>query len=199
MTRDDVKKTLGEGATEQQISAMLNLFHTEQKNLTDQVANLQGNVTKLTTEKTELMDYKSKYEAIEQANMTEQDQIAKLKKDAEAEMTKAKKYSNSLKAKSMLIGIGIEDSKATDIVNDIVDADESVTLAKAQRLVDQFTAVRDATAKKTAEDLANLDVKPNPSNIPPNSDKMTWEKYTTMSAAEQTKFAEEHPEEFNNL
>lgn len=199
MTREEVKNLLGEGATDEQISAVLNKFHTEQKSLTEQVTDLQGQVTNLTTEKTGLIEYKTKFEDLEKANMTEQEQIEKAKKDAIEELSKAKKLTNSIKAKSILIGAGLEEAKADEIVNDIVKDDESMTLKTAQLLAEQFTAVKEATAKKTLEDLSNQNLTPNPSNIPPNSNQMTWDKFSAMSVEEQNKFAEEHPEEFDNL
>ena len=102
MNREEVRKLLGEGATEEQISAVLNKFHTEQKGLTEQISNLQGQVTNLTTEKTELLGYKDQIAEIQKANMTKEQLIEAKEKELDTKIKSANLLTNSIKAKSKL-------------------------------------------------------------------------------------------------
>lgn len=199
MNRDEVRKLLGEGATEEQISAVLNRFHTEQKGLTEQISNLQGQVTNLTTEKTELLGYKNQIAEIQKANMTKEQLIEAREKELAEEKKKTLMERNAIKAKSILVGAGIGDAEADELVASIVKEDEQATISSANLFATQFNNIKENTAKQTREELANLNLKPNPTNIPPNSDAMTWEKFSKLSVEEQNKFAAENPEEFAKL
>ena len=44
-----------------------------------------------------------------------------------------------------------------------------------------------------------MDVKPAPSNNLNQDTQMTWEKFDSLSAEEQSKFEQEHPDEFAKL
>ena len=46
MTREDIKKILGEGATEEQISNVLNALHNQTNALNKQVSELRANESK---------------------------------------------------------------------------------------------------------------------------------------------------------
>ena len=45
----------------------------------------------------------------------------------------------------------------------------------------------------------NTDLKPSISNVNQNEDVMTIDKFSNLSAEEQEKFINEHPEEFEKL
>lgn len=199
MNRDEVRKLLGEGATEEQISAVLNRFHTEQKGLTEQISSLQGQVTNLTTEKTELLGYKNQLAEVQKANMTKEQLIEAREKELAEEKKKTLMERNAIKAKSILVGVGIGEAEADELVASIVKEDEQATISSANLFATQFNSIKENTAKQTREELANLNLKPNPTNIPPNSDAMTWEKFSKLSDEEQNKFATENPEAFAKL
>jgi len=199
MNREEVRKLLGENATEEQISAVLNKFHTEQKNLNEQVTTLQGQVNNLTTEKTELLGYKTKVEEIERANLSKEEQLQLKEQELNKKMAQADILQNSIKAKSILVGAGVGEEEADKLVASIVKEDEQATIDSATLFANQFNNIKEVTAKQTREELANLDLKPNPSNIPPNSKAMTWESFSKLSAKEQAEFAEKNPEEFAKL
>jgi hypothetical protein len=199
MNREEVRKLLGEGATEEQVTAVLDKFHAEQGNLTKQVATLQNQVTDLTTEKTELLGYKAQIAEIEKSKLSEQEKIELQRKELAQKNKDANLLINSIKAKSILVGAGIGEAEADELVATIVKEDEQATIASATLFVNQFNSIKENTAKQTREELANVNLKPTPTNIPPNSNAMTWDKFSEMSVEEQNKFAEEHPEEFNNL
>ena len=86
-----------------------------------------------------------------------------------------------------------------DIINSLVRDDEATTLTNANNLKSQIENMREETIRKTKEELATIDVKPNISNVRQNDNEMTWEKFTKLSQEEQNKFAKENPEEFEKL
>lgn len=59
MTREEAKKLLGESATEEQITALLEKFHQEQDDLKKQVTTLEADNKKLSNSNTELQEYKT--------------------------------------------------------------------------------------------------------------------------------------------
>ena len=73
------------------------------------------------------------------------------------------------------------------------------TIARATALANKFRTVTEETVKKTKEELANLDIKPTQTNIPQGDDVMTLDKFQNLSADEQEKFINDHPEEFEKL
>lgn len=199
MNREEVKKLLGENATEEQVSAVLNKFHDEQRTLKDKVTELEGNVTKLTNTNVELEGYKTKYTEIEKANMTKEQLLEAREKELAEKTKKTDLLNNSIKAKSILVGAGIGEKEADELVASIVKQDENVTLASAQLLATQFKSIEENTIKRTKEELMNANIKPTPSNIPPNSNTMSKDAFLKMSQAEQNKFIQENPEAFFNF
>lgn len=193
MTREDIKKILGEGATEEQISNTLNALHNQTNALNKQISDLKANESKYS----DYEQIKSQLDAINKEKMTEQERIAKDKEETEKNLRESRIIKNKAKAMQLLAGIDIDEQ----IIDSIVGEDEASSLAKAQLLVDKFKCVVSDTQKKTQEELANINVKPNMTNTNPNADndKMTFEKFGALSAEEQEKFINEHPDEFNNL
>lgn len=193
MTRDDIKKILGEGATEEQITNTLNALHNQTNALNKQINELKANETKYS----DYDEIKSKLDAINQANMTEQEKMAKEKEEIAKNLRESRIIKNKAKVISVLAGMDIDE----DIIDSIVGEDETVSLAKAQKLADKFNNLISDTKKKTEEELANINVKPNMTNTNPNAnnDSMTIEKFSSMSAEEQEAFINEHPDEFAKL
>lgn len=193
MTREDIKKILGEGATEEQISNTLNALHNQTNALNKQISELKANESKYS----DYNELKSQLDAINKEKMTEQERIAKDKEETEKNLRESRIIKNKAKAMQLLAGLDINE----EIIDSIVGEDEASSLAKAQLLVDKFNSVVADTQKKTQEELANINVKPNMTNTNPNADndKMTFEKFSSLSAEEQEAFINEHPEEFNNL
>lgn len=192
MTRDEIKRILGEGATEEQITNTLNALHNQTNALKKELEDVKANQNKYS-------DYdaiKKQLDDINKANLSREEQLALKEKEAEERLRNAKITENTAKVKETLAGLDIGD----DVIGKIVSEDLDSSVKLAQALVDKFNLVIDSTKKKTEEELANLNVKPGLSNTDPNNDgQMTWEKFSKMSQEEQNKFAEEKPEEFANL
>lgn len=192
MTRDEVKKILGENATDEQITNYLDGYHAIEKEKNKEIDNLKAQLNKFN----DYDDIKKKLDDIEKANMSEQEKLENMKKEYEKNLRDSKIIVNKAKAKQILAGLDISD----DIINSLVVEDEVVTTQNATNLASQINTIKEAVAKQTKEELNALDVKPNISNVDPNKDNsMTWEKFTNLSQEEQSKFQMEHPDEFANL
>lgn len=181
------EELLAKGYTEEQVTDFLNLFHEKER------LQKEAEVTKQNEIK--MAEMQKKLEEIDKANMTKEEQIAEMERVAKDNLRKSKITLNTTLAKNILVGYDIDE----ETINDLVKEDEQATIDSANRLKARFDSFKDLVEKKTMETIQNLDVKPNPTNVPQNDGKMTFEKFRSLSQEEQNKFAEENPEEFNNL
>ena len=193
MTRDEAKKILGEGATEEQVTNLLNSFHNAEKSKNDEIANLKNQMAQYS-------DYdaiKKQLDDINKANMTEQEKLEEKKRETENNLRESRIIVNKAKAKEILAGEEIDEEIISSLVTDNLDA----TIAKATKMKQTLTALRDSVTKKTKEDLTNANIDPNLSNVNPNKDDapMTFEKFSNLSIAEQEKWMEANPGELDNL
>lgn len=195
MTRDEAKKILGEGATEEVISNFLNNYHIEES---AKVKDLESKVNNLTQENSKYSDYdsiKKQLDDINKANMSEQEKLEAQKKEIETNLKNSRIIVNTAKAKEILAGLDLDD----DTINLVVTDDETSTINRANNLKLKFDTMRENVAKQTKESLMNVDLKPTMTNVNQSEEVMNFEKFSKMSAEEQEKFITEHPQEFQNL
>lgn len=191
MTREKMKEILGEGATEEQVSAILNAFHSDIDAKEKEISSLNSKLQK----QNDYDDIKKQLDEINKANMSEQEKLEEQKKEIAKNLKESKIIVNTAKAKEILAGLSLSD----DVINSLVREDEETTITNATNLKAQFESLKSETDKKVREELANIDLKPSISNVPQDGGAMTWDKFEGMSIEEQNKFAEEHPDEFANL
>ena len=191
MTRDEARKILGEGATEEQITNLLNNFHNSEKVKNDEISSLKNQLQQYSDYET----LKTKLNEIETANMTREQQIALAEKTAKENLEKSQKILNTTKAKEILAGLDIDDG----IISMLVTNDEQTTINNANKLKAKFDSMKETVEKETKEKLVNTDLKPSISNVNQGEDAMTLDKFSNLSADEQEKFINEHPEEFEKL
>jgi len=196
MNREEARKILGEGASEEQITNLLNSWHIQES---AKVKELESQVNDLTQQNTKYSDYdeiKNKLEEINKANMTEQEKLEQMKKETETNLKNSRIIVNTAKAKEILAGLDLED----DLIKLVVSDDETKTIDSANKLKAKFDSQKDIVAKQTKETLMSADLKPSISNVNPNEDgTMTLDKFSALSSEEQNKWIEEHPQEFQNL
>ena len=197
MNREEARKILGEGATEEQITNLLNSWHIQES---AKVKELETQVNNLTEQNSKYSDYdsiKKQLDDINKANMTEQEKLEQMKKETEANLKNSRIIVNTAKAKEILTGLDLDDELISLVVSDNADK----TIANANKLKAKFDSQKDIVAKQTKETLINVDLKPTVSNVNPNNDGIidTFEKFGALSAAEQEKWINEHPNEFENL
>lgn len=196
MNREEARKILGEGATEEQITNLLNSWHIQES---AKVKELESQVNNLTEQNSKYSDYdsiKQQLDEINKANMSEQEKLEQMKKETETNLKNSRIIVNTAKAKEILTGLDLDDDLISLVVSDNADK----TIANANKLKEKFDSQKDIVAKQTKETLINVDLKPTVSNVNQNDDGiMTFEKFGALSAEEQDKWANEHPEEFSKL
>ena len=193
MTRDEAKKILGEGATEEQVTNLLNSFHNAEKTKNDEIANLKNQMAQYS----DYNELKKRLDDIDKANMTEQEKLEEQRKETEKNLRESRIIVNTARAKEILAGEEIDEEIIASLVSDNMD----VTIAKATKMKQTLSTLRDNVTKKTKEDLTNANIDPNLSNVDPNKDDavMTFEKFSDLSVAEQEKWLEANPDGLDNL
>lgn len=191
MNRDKARNLLGEGATEEQITKFLNEYHNEEKAKNDEINALKEELNKFN----DYDEIKNKLDAIEKANMSDQEKLEEAKKETAENLKKARMIYNTAKAKEILAGENIDEKLLQNLVTD----DEATTIANANLFKQTLTNLKESVAKQTKETLVNTDLKPDLTNVNPNDEKMTLDKFMSLSSEEQEKFIAENPQEFENL
>lgn len=195
MNREEARKILGEGATEEQITNLLNNWHIEES---AKVKDLENKVNNLTQENSKYSDYdniKKQLDDINKANMTEQEKLDQQKKEIEQNLKESRRIVNTAKAKDILAGLNVNDS----IIAKLVSEDETETLNSVNELKEMLESQKENVAKQTKETLMNVDLKPSISNVNQNEVAMTLDKFSTLSADEQNKWLEQNPNGLETL
>ena len=195
MNREKARQILGEGATEEQVTNLLNEWHkekTEEKNQYEtQINQLQSDLAKYS-------DYdaiKKENDKYKQSQMTEQEKLEQMKKETEKNLKNSRIIVNTAKAKDILAGLNVSDT----LIAKLVDEDETNTLNSANELKAMLESQKEIVAKQTQETLMKVDLNPTISNVKQNEDSMTFDKFSTMSATEQVKWIEQNPNGLNEL
>lgn len=198
MKREEVKQILGEGATEEQISAVLNMYHSQKTELDKANSEISKYKNSYEEAVKESNSYKSELDKINEANLTKEEQLAKREKEIAEKEKQTNLIHNKAMVKEKLAGLNLDAETLNSLVDTIATSDMEKSLSSADVYVNTFNSMKESTIKSTKEELITLDVKPPASNNP-NNDAMTWDKFRTLSVEEQNKFQQEHPEEFKNL
>ena len=193
MKREDL---LAKGYTEEQVTDILNTLHSVSKDKDKQIADLQSEVLTKSEFETKYNAAQHQLDEMNKANMTEQEKVEAMKKEAEANLRNSKIIVNKAKAKEILSGLDIEES----LIDTLVSEDEQATINNANLLKNRFTTFKDTVEKQTRESITNLNVKPETTNVPQQDDGvMTLDKFYKMTNEEQIKFVNENPEAIQNL
>lgn len=191
------EELLAKGFTEEQVTEILNMHHNESQQVNKENERLKVELAGANEKLAGYSNMEKEYNDYKKSLMTEQEKFEEMKKEVAQNLAKSKKVYNEAQAKTILAEIGGIDET---VLNSIVSEDSEKTIANANALVAMVKAREEETIKKTKEDIQNLNILPPPSNVP-NGEKeiKTFEDFDALSYEEQVKFAEEHPDEFNNL
>lgn len=195
MDREKARKILGDEATEEQITNLLNSWHLDEN---AKVKELEEQINSLTATANKYSDYdeiKKQLDDINKANMSEQEKMEAQKKEIETNLKQSRIIVNTAKAKEILAGLDLDD----EIISLVVSDDADKTISSANKLKAKFDSQKENVAKETKENLINIDLTPTMTNVNQKDEGMTFEKFSNMSAEDQDKWANEHPEEFENL
>jgi len=185
------EELLAKGYTEEQVTDLLNTFHSinsENKLLKNEVQAKQDLVN-------QNLELQRQLDEINKANMSEQERITKEKEDADKYYSDAKKIYNTAKAKEILAGLDIDEQLITTLVSE----DENTTINNATLLKNRLESLKESTIKQTKESIANLDIKPTPTNIPQENNVMTVEKFKSMTLSDQVMWKKENGQEYEQL
>ena len=185
------EELIAKGYTEEQATELLNLFHAENNEIKASNAQLQKDLNVANQTITELNKAQVQLKQLQQAQMTDQEKLDAMKAETEKKLVQSRRSDRKAQAKTIFAEIGgIDDA----ILDTLVSEDLTQTEANAKALVDLIKSRDEATAKKTKEDLANLNVLPNPSNVQKGGDdksQMTKEQFNKLSREEKTKIFKE--------
>lgn len=185
------EELIAKGYTEEQATELLNLFHAENNEIKASNAQLQKDLNVANQTITELNKAQVQLKQLQQAQMTDQEKLDAMKAETEKNLAESRRIVSKAQAKTIFAEIGgIDDA----ILDSLVSEDLTKTEANAKALVDLIKSRDEATAKKTKEDLANLNVLPNPSNVQKGGDdksQMTKEQFNKLSREEKTKIFKE--------
>ena len=194
MKREDL---LAKGFTEEQVTEILNMHHNESQQVNKENERLKGEIASANEKLEGYSNMEEELKKFKEAQMTEQEKLEAIKKETEKNFAMSKRVYNEAQAKTILASIGGVDE---EILKSIVTEDSDKTVANATALVNMIKAKEEETIKKTKENIQNLNVLPNPSNVPSGEKEIkTFEDFDALSYEEQVKFTKEHPEEFKNL
>lgn len=195
MNRDEARKILGEEATEEQITNFLNNYHNNEN---AKLKALENELNALKQENAKYSDYdelKTKVSDMEKASMTEQEKLEEMKKEIEKNLKNSRITVNTAKAKEILAGENVNEKIIAKLVSD----NEQDTIESATLYKQSLQELKDNIAKETKESLLKVDVTPTITNVSQTEDIMNFDKFSKMSAVEQEKWINEHPDEFKNL
>ena len=195
MNREKARQILGEEATEEQITNLLNNWHTDES---DKVQELQNQINSLTAENKKHSDYdaiKKELDEINKSRMTDAEKMEAQKKEIETNLKQSRIIVNTAKAKEILAGLDLDD----DLIQLVVSDDEDKTIASANKLKAKFDTQKENVTKETKESLLSVDLTPSMSNVNQNNDAMTLEKFSDLSAEDQEKWLQENPNGLENL
>lgn len=195
MNREKAREILGEGATEEQITNLLNNYHLEES---AKVKDLENQINDLAQANSKHSDYdaiKKELDDIKKANMTEQEKLEAKIKATEENYRISRMAVARAKAKEILAGENLTD----DDIEDLVCDDLEKTIAKATRWKNNINNIKTNIEQITTEKLTKVDLKPTMSNVNPNDAIMTFAKFSELSAEEQNKWLEQNPNGLDTL
>ena len=182
---------LEKGFNEEQTTEILNMFHeTNQQN-----DNLQKEVNKYKGFEAKYNALQKQVDDINNAKLTEEEQIAKKNKEADDYLNKSKVIYNTAKAKEILAGYDVTD----DLIQNLVNGDEASTIASANNLKTLLDSKIENAKLKAKEEMYNANVKPTPSNVAQPNDIMTKEKFDKLTMSEQKVWKDAHLEEYHQF
>lgn len=144
MTREQVKELFPD-ATEEQITAILNINGTE---LTEaKKKNVDPKVLK------QLQEDSAAYKKLQEAGLTDEEKIQKALSDAEASRLDFQKKSNRLDVEKILVAAGLTEDDYKDLIDGLVSDDAEASKALATNLATMLTKQKEAAVQKTKEEL----------------------------------------------
>ncbi len=180
------EELLAKGYTEEQVDEILGIYHQNDKKVKD----LERQIEEDKAIKVKNQELQKQIDDINEANLSEQEKLAKKEAEIETRLSNARKIENTAKAKEILASYDVDDELISRLVSD--NLEETVNMANLFKT--KIDTIRTTVANETREKLANADVKPTPTNISQDDGIMTLEKLKAMTMTEQLMFKRENPD-----
>ena len=187
---------LEKGYTEEQVTEILDLFHKNSSNISKENEDLKTQLDSANNKIAGLTKLEQELNTLKQSQLSDEEKRKLAEKETQENLYKSKIILNTAKAREILSQIGGVDD---DVLSSIVSDNEEKTIKNANGLLNLIKTREERTISETTEKLSSMDVKPAPSNNLNQDTQMTWEKFDSLSAEEQSKFEQEHPDEFAKL
>ena len=190
---------LEKGYSEEQITDLLNMFHSDRQNDLTEMENLKKTNNEISQK---FNNVNGELQKIKNANLTEQEKIEKMLKEAQetveranAKEKSANKIYNKAKAKEILAEYNLDDG----LIDTLVTDDEALTLKNVNDWKKAIDNMNQNIIKKTKEEIASIDVRPNPTNVVQQPDGMTQEKFDKMTLTERKLLKDNDPETYEQF
>lgn len=190
---------LEKGYSEEQITDLLNMFHNDRQNDLTEMENLKKTNNEISQK---FNNVNGELQKIKNANLTEQEKIEKMLKEAQetveranAKEKSANKVYNKAKAKEILAEYNLDDG----LIDTLVTDDETLTLKNVNDWKKAIDNMNQNIIKKTKEEIASIDVRPNPTNVVQQPDGMTQEKFDKMTLTERKLLKDNDPETYEQF
>ena len=190
---------LSKGYSEEQITDLLNMFHNDRQNDLTEMENLKKTNNEISQK---FNNVNGELQKIKNANLTEQEKIEKMLKEAEetvnranAKERSANKVYNKAKAKEILAEYNLND----ELIDTLVSDDEAITLKNVNNWKNAIDSMNQNTVKKVREEISNIDVRPTQTNVSQGCDVRTKEKMSKLSLTELKAWKDENPELYEQL
>lgn len=190
---------LEKGYSEEQITDLLNMFHSDRQNDLTEMENLKKTNNEISQK---FNNVNGELQKIKNANLTEQEKIEKMLKEAQetveranAKEKSANKVYNKAKAKEILAEYNLDDG----LIDTLVTDDEALTLKNVNDWKKAIDNMNQNIIKKTKEEIASIDVRPNPTNVVQQPDGMTQEKFDKMTLTERKLLKDNDPETYEQF
>ena len=197
MKRETLKEL---GLEEDAINQIMKMYGESVNKNKNEIDELNSKLDKLNNELSSAKQAEVELEKIKKDNMTKEELLEQKLKEAELRNSELAKTKNALDARSLLIEAGITDN-LDSLVSSIVREDTESTMAGAKLIADTFKAKIEETAKKTKEEMSNIDLKPGTSdaNQPSGQKEITKEELFSMTLEKQKAFKDENPDAYAKL
>lgn len=201
MTREEAKEILGEDATDEQITTLMDKYHKVDESHKKQVKAAEDKANQLEKQITKYSDYetiKKQLDDINKTKMSKEEQLAEKEKQIDENLKASKCTLNKSLIREKLSGLNLNSEQLDALVETMASEDQDSSLKRADLYVETFNQMKETTIKATKDDLINVDVKPNVEGAI-SKNTFDFEAFTKMTPEEQAKFALEHPDELDRL
>ena len=198
MKREDVRKVLGEDATDEQVQAMMDLYQADINPLKEELKEAKSKATDLEGSNADLAaQLQAKADEAAQAAMTAEEQLAAAQAKAEQMQRDLAIKTNTLDAKAKFVDAGFSEEDYSEVLSKIVSDDAKATSALADSVIALVNARSESAVSAAKTEL--LGNTPEPQGASATSGAMTQEQFDNLSYSERVAMFESAPETYEKF